>query len=264
MSIRCRLCARVVGVGVALLFVFLAFAAHESSAQLSAPPRIDLTDAIRVDEPAPLVRTQLQRVRSNIAGQQWDEAIEGLRQLIENHGERLVPLDSRFISLRELAHMELARLPAEGLALYRGRVDPQAEQWYTDGVKDRDAALLARVVDEFFASTFGDDALLALGEIALERGEHSRARELWERISPQLRSADGMPGRLHTGHDVGHDVRDDDRLLPGRLGAHIVPSRLRGQSGSVTAGLGTRPSKSSQMRRSSRQSNPRQGMGRAS
>ena len=193
MSEPYRLCAWGFNRRAVFLFVSLALSSRAVFAQFFAPPRIELTDAIRVDEPAPLVRTQLERVRRNIAEKQWDEAIEGLRQLMENHGERLVRLDSRFISLRELAHRELVKLPAEGLELYRGRVDPQAEQWYDEGVKNRDATLLKRVVEEFFASSFADDALLALGEMALERGECQRARELWERISPKLRAPDGLP-----------------------------------------------------------------------
>ena len=54
------------------------------------------------------------------------------------------------------------------------------------------------------------------------------------------------------------------RPAPPRIAAHGASSRHRGQSGSASAGFGIRPSKSSQMRRSSRQSKPRQGMGRAS
>ena len=164
-----------------------------SAAQLFMKTSVELSDAIRVDEPAPMVRNALERVRVNIAQSQWDEAIEGLRGLMETHGDRLVRLDSRFISLRELGNMELVKLPAEGLALYRGRVDSQAERWYQEGMKNRDAVGLERVVDTLFASSFGDDALFALGEIYLERGLYQRARETWERISPVLRSADGLP-----------------------------------------------------------------------
>jgi hypothetical protein len=178
----------------ALLVTAVVVRAEGSFAQgvfSQVPP--GLTDAIRVDEPTPMVRTQLERVRINIAERQWDEAIESLRQLMENHGERLLRVDSRFISLRELGHRQLVALPAEGLALYRSRVDPQAQRWFDDGLKDRDAKLLARVVDELFASTYGDDALLALGDLALERGEYQTARASWERISPQLRAVDGQP-----------------------------------------------------------------------
>ena len=195
MSIRHCLCARVIRHAIPLAVITLILAGREANARFFLQTQIDLTDAIRVDEPAPMVRTQLERVRSNIAQRQWDEAIEGLRQLMENHGERMVRLDSRFISLREHAHLELARLPAEGLALYRGRVDPQAQRWYEEGVKERDPALLDRVIDEFFTSSFGDDALLARGEIALERGQYQRARQCWERISVHLRGADPVAPR---------------------------------------------------------------------
>jgi tetratricopeptide (TPR) repeat protein len=166
---------------------------HRCCAQFFSQTQIELNDAIRVNEPPPMVRAQLERVRVNISQQQWDEAIEGLRQLMENEGDRLVRLDTRFVPLRELSHRELATFPLEARTLYRGRVDHQAEQWYAEGVKHRDAALLRRVVEELFTSSFGDDALMALGEIALEQGQYDRAREYWERISPRLRSPDGLP-----------------------------------------------------------------------
>jgi outer membrane protein assembly factor BamB/tetratricopeptide (TPR) repeat protein len=193
--------------------VSLIHAGREAKAQFVGQTQIELTDAIRVDEPAPMVRTQLERVRSNIAQRQWDEAIEGLRQLMENHGERMVRLDSRFISLREHAHRELARLPAEGLALYRGRVDPQAQRWYEEGVKEREPALLDRVIDEFFTSSYGDDALLARGEIALERGQYQRARQSFERISMQLRGADPVvPGRPWMLQSVEGDSQSENAV----------------------------------------------------
>ena len=48
-----------------------------------------------------------------------------------------------------------------------------------------------RVVDELFCSTWGDDALLALGELALERADYAAARRSWEQISPLLRDPIG-------------------------------------------------------------------------
>ena len=52
---------------------------------------------------------------------------------------------------------------------------------------------MRRVVDELFCSSWGDDALLALGELALERGDYDAARRYWEQISPLLRAPDGEP-----------------------------------------------------------------------
>jgi outer membrane protein assembly factor BamB len=57
----------------------------------------------------------------------------------------------------------------------------------------RDAARLIQIAEEMFASSWGDDALNALAEIALQEGNYSRARACWERISRQLKSPAGTP-----------------------------------------------------------------------
>ncbi len=95
--------------------------------------------------------------------------------------------DPRFIPLREYCHVLVCELPPEGLAIYRGRVDAQANEWLKEGLRRRDRSQLQRVVDELFGGSYADDALFALGEIAMERGEFGAARGYWERISPKLR-----------------------------------------------------------------------------
>ncbi len=74
------------------------------------------------------------------------------------------------VNLRDYGHRKIAALPREALDLYRQRVDPMAQRWYEEGIAARDADLLARIVEEVFCSTWGDDALLALGELALGIG----------------------------------------------------------------------------------------------
>jgi len=44
--------------------------------------------------------------------------------------------------------------------------------------------LLLKVVEQAFASSWGDDALAALGEMALESGDCAAARSYWEKIIP--------------------------------------------------------------------------------
>ena len=108
--------------------------------------------------------------------------------------DRVVAIDdNRYLSLRNYCHLQIARLPAEGLAAYRRRVDASAEQSYRDGLANRDEGLLRRVVDEWFCSSWGDDALMALGELALERGDYATARRCWEQISPLLSAPNGSP-----------------------------------------------------------------------
>jgi len=150
------------------------------------PPHVDLVSGTTA--------TRLEQARALAAGRNWDESIEILGDLAADKSGRMVAIDdSRFLSLRTYCQLQLARLPAEGLAAYRRRVDALAEQWFRDAIASRDEQLLRRVVDESFCSSWGDDALLALGELALERGDYASARRNWEQISPMLRAPNGMP-----------------------------------------------------------------------
>lgn len=201
---QCRRCARRRSssgispsgiVGIAALVAILA-------SQLSSPafaqwgPAIagDLSTAIRVDEVDPSVRALLERAKASAIDKQWDDAVDTLEQVAEQQGAKLIRLDeSRFIPVREYCQMRLAQLPPEARTIYRSRVDPRAKRLYDEGIAGRNREALEHVVDQFFLSGWTDKALLALGDIALEEGDFSQARWCWERISPELRTADGRP-----------------------------------------------------------------------
>jgi outer membrane protein assembly factor BamB len=156
--------------------------------------RGELSEVVHVDEASHEALSLLEIAKAQIAEQQWGEAIEKLRQVEDSAGSKLFKVeDRRFIPLREYCQLLVSRFPEEGLAIYRDRVDPLAKNWCEDGIAARDAHLLQRVVDQYFNSSWGDDALLALGEMALERGEHQKAFALWEQISRKLRPAGGLP-----------------------------------------------------------------------
>jgi outer membrane protein assembly factor BamB len=109
--------------------------------------------------------------------------VETLRQVMESHGGKMIPLTrTRYINVADYCHIQTASLPAEALALYRQRVDPLAQQWYDEAMARRSAARLAEIVEKMFCSSVADDALLALGEMELERAHHGAARRCWERL----------------------------------------------------------------------------------
>ena len=101
-----------------------------------------------------------------------------------SEGKLLGVTEHRYVGLGDYCQLQLATLPPEALKLYRSRVDPTAERWYADGVARHDRKLLEKVVGQAFASSWGDKALLALGEMALEAGDYAAARWYWERIVP--------------------------------------------------------------------------------
>jgi outer membrane protein assembly factor BamB len=169
----------------------------------------------------------LERAKACLAEHQWDDAVETLRQVMENaEGKLLAVTTWRYVSLSDACQMRLAALPPEALTLYRRRVDPVAEKWYEEGIAGRDAKLLNNVVQQAFASTWGDKALMALGEIRLEEGDFSAARWCWERILP----VKAPPGEVNTWPGY-----PDSTLDPAAVRARLVlvsilegsPSRAR-------------------------------------
>ena len=156
--------------------------------------RFELSKEVQIeDDNIGEVQPHLALAREFLKNGSWDEAIETLRKIRADHGKKVIKIaDRRYVSVRDLCHLYIASMPEEALTLYRERVDVSAEKWYCEGVVKRDASLLQRVVDTLFCSSYGDNALDALAQIALERGKYDHARRYWELISPLLRTADGQ------------------------------------------------------------------------
>ncbi len=168
----------------------------------------ELSEAVQLDQADHAVLAQLERVKTLLADHQWDEAIEILRRQVEtSEGKLLAVAPRRYVSLREWCQLQLAALPPEALRLYRGRVDPMAQKWYERGIADHDRQWLQRVVDQALASSWGDDALMALGEMAFESGDFAAARWYWERIVPAEKGS-GVRGQGSVVRDQGSGVRD--------------------------------------------------------
>src|SRR4051812_21686851 len=102
---------------------------------------------------------------------QWAEAVDIYQRVIQQFGDKVakLPKDDEasdptgesvlYVDLRQFCQRRLAALPPEARALYRGRVDAQAERWYRQGAAGRDRSTLRRVVDQAFCSSWGDDSL---------------------------------------------------------------------------------------------------------
>jgi outer membrane protein assembly factor BamB len=155
------------------------------------PTQVELT-AAHVELISGATAARLEQARQLAAASSWNEAINIYLELVADKSNRAVALDgNRHLSLRNYCHLQIARLPSDGLATYRRRVDASAEQMYRDAIANRDEGQLRRIIDESFCSSWGDDALMALGELALERGDYASARRSWEQISPLVRAPDG-------------------------------------------------------------------------
>jgi outer membrane protein assembly factor BamB len=127
----------------------------------------------------------MQSVKDLLVERRWDQAVPVLQQLIENHGDTLVAVETgRYWNVADVCHWMISTLPPDFMQPYRQRVDGQANEWLATARQSNDEQILKRIVRRAFCSSAGDDALWLLGELAFERSEYAVARQAWERLVP--------------------------------------------------------------------------------
>jgi outer membrane protein assembly factor BamB len=178
----------------ALVIAFLGALAASASAQFEER-RGDLSEAVSLELADSAALGHLKRISEYLNDKQWENAVGTLRRVMEEYGDGLVRLDhladrkiglttGRYVSIRQYCQLRLSALPPEALALYRGQVDDLARRLFEKAAKSRDRRGLQDVIDNFFCSSVGDDALLRLGDLALEEGDYAAARDHWSRVTP--------------------------------------------------------------------------------
>ena len=188
---------------VALFVVFISLFVRGADAQVAIEDRLT---PMEVDLLGTTPQTHLTRAASLDAEEGWREAVEAIQLVQLSHGDELIAAESQvqspgFVQYRPV-RVECQRLMSEllhsspaALRAYRSSVDARSQNWYEQGVREQDQRLLRKVVDRYFASSFADDALLALGELAYAEGKFESARYYWERIDQRLRIPTGpLPG----------------------------------------------------------------------
>tara|TARA_B100000809_G_scaffold262077_1_gene312250 strand:- start:487 stop:2724 length:2238 start_codon:yes stop_codon:yes gene_type:complete len=105
------------------------------------------------------------------------------------------------------------RLP-RALDIYREQVDPLAERWFSEAGQNRDKLLLERIVRQLPNSSYGDQAMLLLGDIRLEEGDHAGARHAWQMIHAFLHSPAGPLATGPTGISLWHALGRVDPVDP--------------------------------------------------
>ncbi len=142
----------------------------------------------------PFDRNLLKRfgtVEDLIADQRWVEAMGILQEIVQTENKGLVLVRpgtagsvASYLNVAARCNVLMSRVSREGRLAYRQKVDPQAKRWFEAWQRTRDDAELLRIIHQAFLSSYGDDALLAVGESAWDRGDFSTARSWWEQLIP--------------------------------------------------------------------------------
>lgn len=126
-------------------------------------------------------------VRDFLLEQQWEDAVNILVKISNEYGDSLYPESTgRYIRVSEYCQNLLAGFPPEAIAVYREKTDPRARRWWEEAQAEGTVAPLYQIVDQALMSSYGDDALNRLGEIAWEAGHLSQARACWRKLIPPL------------------------------------------------------------------------------
>lgn len=185
---------RGIAAGLKLIALAILLPAAAVDAQFDRSISLPPADVEELDSAS---AAHLENAKRFLAENQWAEAVEAIRRVQEAEPTRLVEVDlarpiagfERYVAAAEYCQWRLAALAAESpeaLAHYRRLVDSLAKGWLREGSEQNYELLLRRVVDQAFASSAADDALLDLGDLALARGDQSAARAAWQRIAPSL------------------------------------------------------------------------------
>ena len=107
--------------------IALCASAHAQIGPMEVANRYDLADEVHVEEAGRTVRTYLDRVDVYLADGKWSEAVDSIRQVMEDSGGKLLAVSpNRYVTTRTLCHLKLVDFPPEALGLYRDLADPIA------------------------------------------------------------------------------------------------------------------------------------------
>lgn len=164
--------------------------AGTAAAQEMRTPRAPITPDVSL-----VATKRLEGVRDFLAREQWGEALDALEELSGNLGDSLIEVElGRFLNVHDVCLATTAGMPPAGLAEYRRRVDGVAGFLYDEALTQDQPGSMRQLLETWYASSYGDDALSWLAEDAWARGDLDRARLYWTQLVPL--AASPPPGPL--------------------------------------------------------------------
>ncbi len=140
--------------------------------------------------------TLLKNAAIHVRERQWSEAIDLYQRVVEQFGDSVAAVprsdaaadptgaSTLYVNARRFCQATIAALPAEARVVYRERVDARAEQLYREASANSDLNAARKVVEDFFCSSWGDDALNLFGDLAFREGEFFEALSAYRSLVP--------------------------------------------------------------------------------
>ncbi|QEG43226.1 outer membrane protein assembly factor BamB family protein [Roseimaritima ulvae] len=174
----------------------------------------------RVYEITPAQQLSLAQLEQLIASQESAAAVDLAVRIIDEADGRMVAVDvpsrslaETFLPLSAVVHERLLRSGSgddSALTAYRQRYDRIAQDQLRIAQQARSSEAIQRWQERYFATSWGDDALLSVADWALQNGQGETAIAALRRIgsfTPQLAASEELPvGAYHDSDIPGGEV----------------------------------------------------------
>lgn len=128
-----------------------------------------------------------QRIEERIGAGDYAGASWLIQEILDRFPERVYRIEGgglRFYGYYNRCMNLLGNFPPEGVRAYREGMDRKAEKLFTEGRDRGDVDALREVAKRFFYSSYGPEALSALGVLFVERGDWREAAYVLEKTLP--------------------------------------------------------------------------------
>jgi outer membrane protein assembly factor BamB len=123
---------------------------------------------------------------------QHRQALKIYQIVIDDHGDALYRVSRYgiFVPCAQYAQRRILTFPLTDLEHYRTLHDARARESYVQASRRCSLIGLSEIVDDLLATSYGDDALLGLGNAALDQGHYLEALEHYTTIRDFFRHSD--------------------------------------------------------------------------
>jgi outer membrane protein assembly factor BamB len=122
----------------------------------------------------------------------WGDVVVTYNKILQTNSDKVVGAgEGRYLSAESFLLEELKKLPEEGKCAFRIRFDIPARRLFENAKESLNAELLVEVVRRYPLSSFSNDSLSLLGDIALERGEFVKAASYYTQVLDNFGASGG-------------------------------------------------------------------------
>lgn len=147
-----------------------------------------LNEVEEADRANAMVGEALRKEKEN----KYRDALKLYQMVIDKFPEVMYRVSEQgvFVPIRRYCQRRLLDFPASDLAYYRTLYDARAKEAYEQAKRRNSMSGMAEIVESMLATSYGDNALLELGNAALDAGNYLEALELYTLLTSSFKDSD--------------------------------------------------------------------------